>query len=93
MILSYREPETKLYRKAAASITMKPAGSGDAQPVIVLSTGDVVDTLSWNLREYQVVQATHQESHLLSEILNSEKKGGELDNARGQGSKSGTTIT
>ena len=76
MILSYRDPETKFYRKVAASITIKRAGSGDAQPVIVLSTGEVVDTLCWNLREYQVVQATQQESHLLLEILNAERKEG-----------------
>ena len=70
MILTYRNPETKLYKKVAASITIKHAGSGYGQPLIVLSTGEAVDVLSWHLREYQVIDATQQERHLLSEILN-----------------------
>ena len=77
MILTFRDPETKFYRKVAASITTNHTESGYGQPVIMLSTGEVVDTLSWHLREYQVVEATIQEHHLLSEILNREKKGGE----------------
>jgi hypothetical protein len=70
MILTYRDPQTKLHKKVAASITIKHAGSGYGQPVIVLSTGGVVDILGWHLREYQLVDATQQERHLLSEILN-----------------------
>ena len=77
MILSYRDPEMKFYRKVAACLTIKHADSGYGQQVIVLSTGEIVDRLTWNLRECQVVQATKQEHHLLSEILNREKKGGE----------------
>ena len=77
MILTFRDQETKFYRKVAASITTNHTESGYGQPVIVLSTGEVVDTLFWHLREYQVVEATIQEHHLLSEILNREKKGGE----------------
>ena len=74
MILSYRDPETKFCRKVAACITIKHAESGYGQSAIVLSTGEVVDTLSWHLREYQVVQATKQEHHLLSEIFKRGKK-------------------
>ena len=70
MILVYRDPETKLCKKVAASITIKHTESGHAQPVIVLSTGGRVDVLSWHLREYQIVDATQQERHLLGEILN-----------------------
>jgi hypothetical protein len=77
MILTYRDPEKKLGKKIAACIVIKHAGSDDGQPVIVLSTGEVVDLLSWHLREYRVVQATKQEWHLLSEILDRGQKGGE----------------
>ncbi len=75
MIIAYRDPETKLLKKIAASISTKHAGSGDSRPVIVLSTGEIVDTLTWNLRECQVVQATQQERHPLAEILNRGEKG------------------
>ena len=70
MILTYRHPETKLRKKIAASITIKHAGSGYGQPVIMLSTAEMVDVLSWHLSEYQVIDATQQERHLLAEILN-----------------------
>ena len=77
MILTYRDMDQKLVKKVAASITIRSGGPGDGQPAIVLSTGEVIDILTWNLREYQVIQATQQERQLLSEILNSESKGGE----------------